>query len=635
MTKINYKLIKALRQLGFTKLWCFARYQVGLRSGHYRRATPSRREGDVGIPGLAPLEHFPQVSQEEINSTLIVADEICRGRVRLFGGEPVPLILEAGASGEHWTVLERTPLKEDIKLIWEPARFGWGITLVRAFAFSDDPNYAQAFWDKMHAFLNAHPPNTGRQWQSAQEVAMRLMTLVFCDRALTKAPSSTRENRQALWSAVAEHASRILPTLVYARAQNNNHLLAEAAGLFTAGIYLPAHAQAGKWRQLGWEWLNRGLQQQITEFGSYVQNSTNYHRLMLQIVLFADHLRRATGHIDWPKATFERLAAATRWLWALTDPETGWVPNLGANDGAYLFPLTAAPQEDFRPVVEAAARAFLGSGIYHQPELHEMSNWFGLALPAASEQIQPQAIDMVRIASGQGRAFLRAARFTDRPSHADQLHVDLWWRGVNIARDPGTFHYNTPAPWDNALQSSKVHNTITIDGQEQMTLAGRFLWLDWAQADVSGYEAGEDHRLKWVLAEHDGYRRLGAIHQRKLSRIEDGWLVVDNILKSSDLEQQPHTVNLTWLLPDWDWTFESGEILRVKGPEFSVRLQITGVDQVNLVRGGETLVGTIAAQPSWGWYSPTYAEKTPALLLIAVRSGWLPMRLTSTWQMMG
>lgn len=111
MTKINYKLIKALRQLGFTKLWCFARYQVGLRSGHYRRATPSRREGDVGIPGLAPLEHFPQVSQEEINSTLIVADEICRGRVRLFGGEPVPLILEAGASGEHWTVLERTPLK--------------------------------------------------------------------------------------------------------------------------------------------------------------------------------------------------------------------------------------------------------------------------------------------------------------------------------------------------------------------------------------------------------------------------------------------------------------------------------------------------------------------------------------------
>ena len=37
-----------------------------------------------------------------------------------------------------------------------------------------------------------------------------------------------------------------------------------------------------------------------------------------------------------------------------TDPETGKTPNLGANDSAYIFPLTSLDQNDFRPVVDAA-----------------------------------------------------------------------------------------------------------------------------------------------------------------------------------------------------------------------------------------------------------------------------------------
>ena len=79
-------------------------------------------------------------------------------------------------------------------------------------------------------------------------------------------------------------------------------------------------------------------------------------------------------------------------------------------------------------------------------------------------------------------AYLRTAQFTSRPSHADQLHLDLWWRGLNIARDAGTYLYNAPAPWDNSLTTTLVHNTVTINGRDQMTRAGRFLYLDWVNA---------------------------------------------------------------------------------------------------------------------------------------------------------
>jgi len=625
------KLIKSLRDLGPEKLWLFAQYQAGLRSGHYLRMTPCIRSSYDGKPGLPPYQHFPQASQSQVDQSITSADEVCQGYSRLFGGEPVQIDLNAGASSQHWTHLEKAPPESDIKLVWEPARFGWAITLARAYALSGESAYAETFWRNTLKFLSAHPPNHGRHWQSAQEVAIRLMVWVFCDRVLAAAPSSIPENRRRLWQGIAEHAARIPVTLNYARAQNNNHLLSEAVGLYTAGLYLPSHPRADYWRNSGWHWLNRGFQGQIAEFGTYVQHSVNYHRLMLQLALFVDDLQRVTGNEDWEEATLERLAAATRWLWALTDAETGNTPNLGANDGAYLFPLSGQPWDDFRPVVAAAGRAFLGQDVYDQPQLYEMAEWFSLGKSEPVDLPQPQASDMLRVDSDQGSGFLRAAKFVDRPSHADQLHVDLWWRGVNVALDPGTYHYNAPQPWKNALASSKVHNTLVLDGQEQMTPVGRFLWLDWAQSEVLGHEINEQGQLTWVSAEHDGYCKLGAIHQRKLSAIEGGWMVTDTVAPYGKPGTNTHDVQLRWLLPDWDWSFDENHFLKLTGPDFSFKIAIDGAEGFDLVRAGESLYGSMVAEPTWGWRSERYGLKQPALLLVARRQSRLPVSLTTRW----
>ena len=93
-------------------------------------------------------------------------------------------------------------------------------------------------------------------------------------------------------------------------------------------------------------------------------------------------------------------------------------------------------------------------------------------------------------------ATIRVARFHSRPAHADQLHLDLWWRGINLAQDPGTYLYNSAPPWENSLTSALVHNTVTVDGQEFMLRAGRFLYLDWAQGKVIKSETDPDQNHK-------------------------------------------------------------------------------------------------------------------------------------------
>jgi hypothetical protein len=177
-------------------------------------------------------------------------------------------------------------VSQDIKPVWEAGRFGWAVILARAYHLSRNEAYAQAFWQSTQAFLEANPVNQGPQWSSGQEVALRLIALVFSIQVFASSSYSTPPRLALLAQSIADHAARIPPTLIYARAQNNNHLITEAAGLYTAAAALPSHPRAEQWKKLGWKWLNHAFQGQIDADGTYIQQSTNYHRLMLQAALW-------------------------------------------------------------------------------------------------------------------------------------------------------------------------------------------------------------------------------------------------------------------------------------------------------------------------------------------------------------
>ena len=91
--------------------------------------------------------------------------------------------------------------------------------------------------------------------------------------------------------------------------------------------------------------------------GTYAQHSTNYHRLMLVLALWMQLFLEKENKI-LEDAVLSRLAAAVSWLALRLDPVTGRVPNLGHNDGSNILPFSSASFDDYRPVVQAASRAF-------------------------------------------------------------------------------------------------------------------------------------------------------------------------------------------------------------------------------------------------------------------------------------
>jgi len=201
----------------------------------------------------------------------------------------------------------------------------------------------------------------------------------------------------------------------------------------------------------------------------------------------------------------------------------------------------------------------------------------------------------------------------------DQLHFDLWWRGLNLTRDAGTYLYNAESPWDNPLVTSRVHNTVTVDGREQMTRGGRFMTLDWFPAYSKKFIDAEEGVSDSVLGYHGGYH--GVRHERKVSVFADErWLVEDKLIS-----KEKHTYRLHWLLPDWEWNIDVWDArfeIRLKSPFGWVVLHISTTSQfpindsqITLLRAGENNYGEGHPQPFDGWVSLTYGEKKPALSL--------------------
>lgn len=651
MKELPVRLLTALKaafHLGISQTFWYAVYQTGLQSGLFRAASPIhayqnlpyRLRTPFQLPDRSALEALLPPGSPGREELTAEADEIVNGQFRRFGSQLAELAFDRPEYKLHWTSYENRPEAagvEDLKYIWEPARFGWVYPLGRAYLLTGDERYPAAFWQQCETFLAHHLPNQGPNWSSAQEAALRLMAMLFAACVFENSPHTTGLRRERLAGAVAAHAERIPLTLCYARAQDNNHLVSEALGLYAAGFALPGHPEAQRWTRLGWRLLNQALQRQIRSDGTYAQHSMNYHRLMLHAALQARLMGRA-----FPPATQKRLAAAARWLLAQVDPGSGRAPNLGANDGAHILPLASGGFCDYRPAAQAAARAFLGRAAFPPGAWDETSLWLGQNL-CSGEPLPalPPSEGVHRLGSPASWGTLRAVRFRNRPSHADQLHVELWWRGENIAMDPGTYRYTAMPPWDNRLAQTLAHNTITVNRQDQMQRAGRFLWLNWAQARL--LDSG-DTQTSSICAEHDGYRRFGVIHRRMLKRKEAGLWQVSDYLLPCRARQPSQSYTIHWLLPDWPWEL-AGQTLTLAFPGGgAVHLSLSAspppqhpaqVEPVCLVRAGQTLAGPESAPPVSGWFSPTYGEKLPALSFFMTVVSPLPCTLLSEWKLEG
>lgn len=565
--------------------------------------------------------HFQVWDRETEDPVLLRAARLLDGRLRYFGH----LELEAGAppawhrnplTGEesdphlHWS---RVPDHAcgDIKLVWEPSRFGFVYDLVRAEARHPHPAWGHTFWLWLRHWARHNQPNRGANWKCGQEAAVRLWA--WCFGLYAFLPQASPQDLMLLARMVHFTARRIEGNISYALEQQNNHGINEALGLWLAGALFPELQLAAHWEEKGRRLFEEQVARLFYPDGAFSQHSATYQRFVLQAGLAALALARRQGR-EFSPATRQTLRRAWEWLVGLLDRESGQLPNYGSNDGAVLHQLTDCAYRDFRPVVQAGALFFTGRRELPVGAWDEEALWLlgedCLAAESHPSQIpvSAEAPGDCRVLRGQeGMAMLRCGRPRFRMTQADMLHLDIWWRGINLAQDPGTYSYNLPPPWDNALAASRHHNTVTVDGEEQAHRLGRFLWAPAPSGRVLAVRSPSHRRWEYLEAAQDCYRRLNppVEHRRGILRLPgDTWLVLDRLQC-----RQARRYRLHWLLPLLEhWRDPEGIWLETPRGEYHVAWgSEPGPPESDLLSGQEN-------DPR-GWVSDSYLHRRPGLSL--------------------
>lgn len=521
---------------------------------------------------------------------------------------------EASALDKHWSKIGDFTAG-DIKLIWELSRFSFVYPLVRAYWRTGDESYPELFWQLLENWRLKNQPNLGPNWKCGQEITFRVMAWCFGLYGFLKAQSTTVERMAWLILMIAVSGDRIEGNIDYALSQRNNHGISEALGLWTIGLLFPEIENAERWRNKGRFHLEEQGKSLIYEDGSFSQHSVNYHRLMLHDYLWAFRLGDLNGQSLSEKLK-ARVAKAGEWLYQLQDEKTGQLPYYGQNDGALVLPLNNCDYLDFRPVVQAMHYYFTGERLFESGPWDEDLLWlFGvdatLAPVRARQRKDFEAPDggYYTLRTDNGFVFTRCASFQDRPGQADMLHIDLWWRGQNIALDAGTYSYNAPEPWNNPLAHTAYHNTVTVDDEDQMDRVGKFLWFPWLQGNVYCKCRSLAGHLAYWEGGHDGYRRLPSPvdHHRGILQLgKESWLIMDRLSGSS-----VHRYRLHWLLRNCDYTWNQSIgllTLRTEAGDYYIQ---TGVQP----RSGIYTLARADMDSPRGWRAPYYNNREPALSL--------------------
>ncbi len=577
-------------------------------------------------------------------SVLAEAERILQGNLPFFADlsfacEFPPLWFRNPVTGQgvspqqQWTQMRfASPAYGDLKFILEPSRFLFVYPLVRAYALSGDERFPQAFWTAVEDWAHHSPPMSGPLWICGQECSLRILAWSFALHGFVHSPSTTNQRVALLVSMIAAHAWRTAQTLGYARSQRSNHLVSEAVGLWTAGTLCPELREAQVWKNLGAHLLRESVLDQITPEGVSQQHSFNYQRMILHLLLWTLRLAEI-HHAPLHDDIRTRAQAAFDFMRSFVDPVSGLVPNYGSDDGSLILPLAPGSYRDFRPLLQS------GAAVLNRPALppgpwDEAALWLG-GEPAAVEKVaavSPAAAETgyFRLGDENYWALIRAGRYTRRPFQADQLHVDLWWQGINLARDAGTYLYNGSPPWNNGLAGSAVHNTVTVDHRDQMRRAGRFLWVDWAQASGQLFSTSGGAYPDRFEGEHNGYKSLGVKHHRSVQWLPgSGWVIVDDIVGPGEQD-----VRLHWLVADFSYEVSDSpfEVVFSAGQSrirWSIFSSVAGSAAV--VRAGKSAAPEVAGAdtPLLGWESPTYGDLRPAVSLVYQTRSQLPVRFVT------
>jgi hypothetical protein len=437
---------------------------------------------------------------------------------------------------KHWTrIADFSKEAGDIKYVWEKSRFSYLYDVIR-YDYHFNADCGEFVFSEILSWIDSNPINCGPNYRCSQEISLRVLNWTFALYYYSESPLLTDKIFNRIQFAIYWQMEHVYNNIDFSRiAVRNNHAITETLTLYLVGLLYPQFPNADKWKQKGKIWFEKEVTYQVYEDGTYLQFSMNYHRVVVQLLTWAIVLAGKNNESFAP-VVYERAKKSVQFLRTCMIDENGYLPNYGANDGALFFKLNDADYRDYRPSLDALAKVLkMDLSILQE---NEDVHWYGVNNKSCDRWAPLLGIHSFKVGGyyvlreADSLTFVRCGNHKDRPSQADNLHLDVWYKGQNVLLDAGSYQYNTDEETLRYFMGTLSHNTIMLDDYDQMKKGPRFIWYNWTQCKNATFVKSQDRYIFEGRIYAFQHVAKGIIHQREIIKLKDipKWIIKDSIL---------------------------------------------------------------------------------------------------------
>ncbi|RRB00085.1 heparinase II/III family protein [Larkinella rosea] len=520
----------------------------------------------------------------------------------------------------------RNPAYGNEKYVWEVNRFPFLPALALRYRLTPDPRELSRLVAIISSWGKANPYLLGINWYNNLEVNVRLINWFVCwnildATALAKTDPVFQRFAESTWLPIIyQHCVYSRTNLPYPSAANHQ-LIASYAGLFLASAFWN-FPESATWNAFAKTGLEQEMQRQHSPNGVNREEAADYIQFTADLFLLT-YITGLRTNNPFSALYANQLENIFSYIFHLLD-EHGNVPNYGDEGGGRLWGVDDPTSfSNFRSLLTSAAVLF------SDPASKQRSNGFDLKnrLLFGDEGLRKfNAISGQETAlnsqfyRSEGHYILRKQEadrseiyihFNAAPlgfpvaaahGHADALSFTMQVDGQPFFVDSGTYVQRGNSDWRRYFVSTRAHNTVCIDYQNQAFQDDQLRWLH--PYAVSVLKAETSDNCDEIIATHNGYDWFGCLHQRRIEfdKLKKRLLIEDQI---ENRRAGSHVVEVLFHVHPTVRFRAKGKNHFVLSHPHTKRLVTLHIDpalQVEVVNG--------QMQPNLlGWYSPELYQK--------------------------
>jgi hypothetical protein len=415
----------------------------------------------------------------------------------------------------------------NVKFTWELGRHQHLVPLAVAYIISGDNRYKDNIVEQIQSWINDNPYGMGIHWCTSLEASIRMISWSLVHSLILlkdggKGLFDSGLDADKLGVSIYQHCY-FIKSFLSLHSSANNHLLGEITGLWVACNVFNLGKDGKNWAQFAKKELESEAIKQVYSDGVNKEQAFYYHMWVLEYFLFSQQVA-ARSNDEFSEEFKKIIPKMTNFLKDIS-PLGGEPPQVGDADDGFVSRFDPCwPEKPYLEMIDTTDAIFGLSEQMHS----QKAFWYQAISEQSFKEIDGKWQRDYPVAYNEGGyailgnenchllmdagdlGYLSIAAH----GHADALSFCLAVDGEWWLIDPGTYVYHSNEKWRNYFRGSTAHNTLVINDTDQSTIAGSFMWTQKANARLLSVREQDQEQI--VKGEHDGYRRLGVMHQRTI-----------------------------------------------------------------------------------------------------------------------